>query len=163
MNYLKMKTPVGGLFIAAQEGKIRAILFDKQWPAFVRKHGSIEPGNDSVLRRAENQLAEYFAGKRTTFDLPLAIEGTPFQRAVWTALAKIPFGKVVSYQDQADRVKRPKAVRAVGAANGKNLFCIVLPCHRVIGSSGSLTGYAGGLEAKEFLLKLEGSPHLKAR
>jgi methylated-DNA-[protein]-cysteine S-methyltransferase len=108
-----------------------------------------------VLKAAERQLGEYFAGNRNTFDLPLAAVGTPFQRRVWDALRKIPYGETISYGELARRVGQPTAARAVGLANGKNPISIVVPCHRVIGSSGKLIGYGGGLGRKQTLLALE--------
>jgi methylated-DNA-[protein]-cysteine S-methyltransferase len=112
---------------------------------------------------ARHQLDAYFAGERTTFDLPLQMEGTEFQREVWTALLDIGYGQTESYGELAQRIGRPDAVRAVGLANGRNPISIVVPCHRVIGASGSLTGYGGGLERKRFLLELEaGVPSLLA-
>jgi methylated-DNA-[protein]-cysteine S-methyltransferase len=114
--------------------------------------------NDSspILEAAATQLTEYFAGNRTSFDLPLAPEGTEFQRRVWSELRTIPFGETVSYLDIARSLGDTNAIRAVGAANGKNPIAIVVPCHRVIGSDGKLTGYAGGLWRKEWLLRYEG-------
>lgn len=109
----------------------------------------------AILDRAERELAAYFTGTLRRFTIPLAPEGTPFQRAVWAALATIPFGETRSYSDVARAVGRPRAVRAVGAANGRNPLALVLPCHRVIGVSGALTGYAGGLDRKEWLLAHE--------
>jgi methylated-DNA-[protein]-cysteine S-methyltransferase len=109
-----------------------------------------------VLLQLRTELDEYFAGTRKSFSVKLAPEGTAFQRAAWTALTKIPFGQTRSYGEQAASIGNPKAVRAIGAANGKNPIAIVVPCHRVIGANGTLTGYAGGLDKKEFLLKLEG-------
>jgi methylated-DNA-[protein]-cysteine S-methyltransferase len=109
-----------------------------------------------VLLQLRTELDEYFAGTRKSFNVKLAPEGTEFQRAAWTALTKIPFGQTRSYGEQAASIGNPKAVRAIGAANGKNPIAIVVPCHRVIGANGTLTGYAGGLDKKEFLLKLEG-------
>ena len=109
-----------------------------------------------IFLQLRQQLSEYFAGSRRTFDIALAPEGTDFQRAVWDALTKVPFGQTRTYGQQAEMIGNPKAVRAVGAANGRNPIGIVIPCHRVIGSSGKLTGYAGGLDKKEYLLKLEG-------
>ena len=106
----------------------------------------------------KTQLDEYFAGDRQEFDLPLAPAGTPFQRQVWEALASIPYGEVTSYAALADRLGRPGSARAVGAANGANPLAIVVPCHRVVGADGTLTGYAGGLDAKRTLLTLEASP-----
>jgi methylated-DNA-[protein]-cysteine S-methyltransferase len=108
-----------------------------------------------VLEEACCQLDDYFAGRRTSFDLPLDLQGTPFQQDAWRALAEIPFGETRTYAQQAGRLGRPSASRAVGAANGRNPLSIVLPCHRVVGSDGSLTGFAGGLETKRWLLEHE--------
>lgn len=117
---------------------------------------ALEGGDaDELLDRAIEEVDEYFAGKRTDFSIPLAAEGTPFQREVWSALRAIPFGETRSYSDVARAIGKPRAVRAVGAANGKNPLGIVVPCHRVIGADGSLTGYAGGMDRKRFLLALE--------
>ena len=109
-----------------------------------------------VLTQTRRELDEYFDGKRRTFSMPLAPTGTDFQKQAWIALTKIPFGEKRTYGQQAATIGRPKAVRAIGAANGKNPIGIIVPCHRVIGANGALTGYAGGLHNKEFLLKLEG-------
>jgi methylated-DNA-[protein]-cysteine S-methyltransferase len=109
-----------------------------------------------MLDAARTQLDEYFAGARLEFDLPLDAQGTPFQRRVWTALAEIPFGQTISYAELARRVGDVKAVRAVGAANGRNPIPIIVPCHRVIGANGSLVGFGGGLERKQWLLEHEG-------
>ncbi len=114
-------------------------------------------GDDPALDALESQLTEYFAGERQDFDLPLSPVGTPFQIEVWTQLARIPFGVTISYAELASRVGNPKASRAVGAANGKNPLSIVVPCHRVIGADGSLTGFGGGIEAKRTLLLHEGA------
>lgn len=111
---------------------------------------------NSILLGAERQLGEYFSGTRTVFNLPLEPRGTDFQKQVWQQLLKIPYGQHISYGEQARRLGRPKASRAVGAANGKNPIGIIIPCHRVIGASGSLTGFAGGIEMKRQLLALEG-------
>jgi methylated-DNA-[protein]-cysteine S-methyltransferase len=110
-----------------------------------------------MLRRTEQQLNEYFEGRRTTFDLALDLVGTPFQKSVWSALLRIPFGETRTYGEIAAQLGNPKAVRAVGAANGRNPLSIITPCHRVIGAHGELTGFAGGLGAKEYLLRLERS------
>lgn len=112
-------------------------------------------GDARILDRAAAQLREYFAGERTRFDLPLELAGTEFQRLAWTALAEIPYATTRSYAEQARRIGRPTAIRAVGAANGRNPLPIVLPCHRLVGSDGSLTGFGGGLWRKRFLLELE--------
>lgn len=141
-------TPVGTIRITADETAIVGLT----WTT-----GS-EGGDDSpLLRAAEAQLREYFSGRRKEFDLPLELAGTPFQRKVWRALQEIPFGKTWSYRQLAERVGSPRAVRAVGSANGKNPVSILVPCHRVIRHSGELGGYAGGLGAKRLLLDLEGA------
>ncbi|ODS05323.1 methylated-DNA--[protein]-cysteine S-methyltransferase [Vibrio scophthalmi] len=111
--------------------------------------------SDALLLTAKTQLEEYFLGIRNQFDLPLAAVGTPFQMQIWQALTTIPFGETWSYQDLANAIGNPKAVRAVGLANGKNPISVIVPCHRVIGKNGKLTGYAGGVERKAALLKLE--------
>lgn len=144
-----MESPIGGLRIHASAGLITAIDFAATNP---RKHQA----NDLLLDRAEAQLIEYFKGDRTEFDLPLASEGSEFQKKVWAELQRIPYGETASYGDIARRLGyEPVISRAVGAANGANPIPIVVPCHRVIGSDGSLTGYAGGLERKKTLLDLE--------
>lgn len=149
-------SPVGPLFVAADDAGLRAIEFrDNRHP--VRRDCDWREGDNAVLREARRQLGEYFAGRRRHFDLPLSPQGTDFQRAVWSALATIPYGETISYAQLASRVRRPSATRAVGAANGRNPLPIVLPCHRVIGADGSLTGFGGGLPTKQFLLKLEGA------
>ncbi|MEM8660838.1 MAG: methylated-DNA--[protein]-cysteine S-methyltransferase [Pseudomonadota bacterium] len=145
-------TPIGKLRIVANGAGLKAIKFEDD-AARVTKS---DP-KDDVLAMAVQQLQEYFEGDRKTFDLPLAPEGTNFQLSVWRALQAIPWGTVCSYADIARVIKRPTAVRAVGAANGRNPLPIVVPCHRVIGSDGSLTGFAGGLDMKRQLLDLEGS------
>jgi methylated-DNA-[protein]-cysteine S-methyltransferase len=117
-----------------------------------------EAGQPGVMtERTKQQLADYFAGKRREFDLPLAFDGTDFQKLVWQQLLTIPYGRIISYQDLANEIGKPDAVRAVGAANGQNPISIIAPCHRVIGSDGHLTGYGGGLWRKEWLLKHEGA------
>jgi methylated-DNA-[protein]-cysteine S-methyltransferase len=111
--------------------------------------------DDEVLAETARQLGEYFAGERTTFDLPIGLDGTGFQRTVWAGLQEIPYGETISYGELAKRIGQPSASRAVGLANGRNPVSIVVPCHRVIGANGSLTGYGGGLPRKQFLLGLE--------
>ena len=123
-------------------------------------HARFEEGSSKVIERATRQLDEYFAGKRREFDVPLLFIGTEFQKAVWNELLKIPFGATVSYGALSERLGMPKAVRAVANANGANSLSIFAPCHRVIGSDRSLTGYGGGLPAKRFLLELESGPQL---
>lgn len=118
-------------------------------------NAEFKEGTSEVIEKAGKQLDEFFAGKRKEFDVPLLFVGTDFQKTVWNELLKIPFGKTISYGEMARRIGRPKAVRAVANANGANSMSIFAPCHRVIGSDHSLTGYGGGLEAKQILLKLE--------
>ena len=142
-------SPIGGLRLHASAGLVTAISFDAESPRSARTP-------HDVLDRAEQQLGEYFAGERTQFDLPLAHDGTEFQKKVWSELHRIPYGETASYGDIARRLGyEPGISRAVGAANGANPLPIVVPCHRVIGSDGSLTGYAGGIERKRTLLDLE--------
>jgi len=109
----------------------------------------------SILLRAEAELAEYFAAERTVFTLPLAAAGTPFQREVWSAIAAVPYGETTAYRELAERIGRPASIRAAGAATGRNPLSIIVPCHRVLGADGTLTGYAGGLDRKRALLALE--------
>lgn len=143
-----MDSPIGGLRLHAAAGLLTAIDFDAS-PRGARTA-------DPLLDDAERQLADYFAGRRTTFDLPLAHDGTEFQQKVWSELVRIPFGETASYGEIARRLGyEPVVSRAVGAANGANPLPIVVPCHRVVGSDGSLTGYAGGIARKRVLLDLE--------
>lgn len=155
----ELDTPVGKLRLIADETGLRDILFEherhpKKMPAHAVRLS--HPQQSTVIAATRSQLAEYFAGIRKTFDLPLRPIGTAFQQAVWDELRNIPFGITISYGELARRINNPAAVRAVGAANGRNPLPIVVPCHRVIGSNGSLTGFGGGLPIKEFLLTLEG-------
>jgi len=149
MNSTIIRSPVGNLKINAEDGHIVSIDF--------RAESGDDGNSQPVLIEAARQLSEYFAGHRKVFDLPLAPGGTAFQQSVWKALAAIPFGDLRSYRDIAEEIGKPNAVRAVGSANGRNPIPIVVPCHRVIGSDGSLTGFAGGLDMKRALLALEGS------
>ena len=148
-------SPVGTLTLVASSKGLAAILWPNDNPRRVRLAPLVEDARHSVLRETERQLGAYFAGQRTTFAVPLDFHGTPFQQSVWQALLTIPFGETRSYADIARQIGKPLAVRAVGAANGRNPISIIAPCHRVIGSNGKLTGFAGGLEAKQLLLGLE--------
>ena len=151
----RIDSPVGPLMLAADETGLRHIEFrDNRHPA---NRADWHGGDSEILQASEAQLAEYFAGTRTSFDLPLAPQGTAFQLQVWHELARIPFGATISYAQLAQRIGKPEAVRAVGAANGRNPLPIVLPCHRVIGADGALVGFGGGLPTKQFLLRLEGA------
>jgi methylated-DNA-[protein]-cysteine S-methyltransferase len=154
--FKKMKTPIGILTLIADEENLICVLFPGGSLSKASLLGSAEPGENGVLQSAEKQLNEYFAGKRKAFHLPLSAKGTEFQKLVWQALSEIPFGVTKSYGDIAGRIGSPKASRAVGAANGKNPIPIIVPCHRVIGRNGTLTGFGGGLDTKKFLLELEG-------
>ncbi len=150
-------SPVGKLKLVASDQGLAAILWENDDPRRVRRNIAGEDKTHPVLVETERQLREYFAGKRRTFSVPLDFTGTEFQTRVWKALLDIPFGETRSYGDIARQLGRPTASRAVGAANGKNPISIIAPCHRVIGSTGKLTGFAGGLQAKARLLALEGA------
>lgn len=154
-------SPLGDLELVASRDGLRAIL----WPADAERDrarvdlGARSTGASAILDAVVEQLDEYFAGERTTFDLPLDPVGTEFQRTVWQSLTDIPYGETTSYGKQAAAIGRPSSVRAVAAANGKNPISIVVPCHRVVGADGSLTGFAGGLESKAWLLEHEANVH----
>jgi methylated-DNA-[protein]-cysteine S-methyltransferase len=155
--YKTVKSPVGELKLVASNDGLGAILWENEDPRRFWLNIVAEDKNHPVLRETERQLKEYFAGRRKVFDLKLDFAGTTFQKKVWQALLTIPFGETRTYGQIAKQIGKPKAVRAVGAANGRNPISIVAPCHRVIGSTGDLTGFAGGLEAKAHLLGLEGA------
>jgi len=152
VNRRVVETPVGPLTLVASGRGLREVLWAAQGEP---SHDSDELGAAAILDAAATQLEEYFAGRRRAFDVPLDLLGTEFQVEAWLALAEIPYGGTVSYGEQARRLGRPHAARAVGAANGRNPLSIVLPCHRVVGSDGSLTGYGGGLDVKLWLLEHE--------
>ncbi len=154
--YKMMNSPVGTLTLVAKASKLAAILWEDDQPTRVRLGSMSADEDNAALLETERQLKEYFAGTRTHFDISLDFTGTDFQKQVWEALLTIPFGETRSYRDIAEQIGNVKAVRAVGAANGRNPISIIAPCHRVIGASGDLTGFAGGLKAKEMLLLLEG-------
>jgi methylated-DNA-[protein]-cysteine S-methyltransferase len=155
LAYKTMESPIGKLKLIASEKGLVAILWENDDPRRVRLSELVADDAHPVLAEAERQLSEYFAGKRKTFSVALDMRGTSFQKDVWEALLAIPFGETRSYGQLAKALGNPRASRAVGAANGKNPLSIVVPCHRVIGASGKLTGFAGGLEAKAHLLRLE--------
>jgi methylated-DNA-[protein]-cysteine S-methyltransferase len=158
-----MKSPVGELKLVASDKGLAAILWEHDNLRRVRLAPLSEDKNHPVLLEAERQLKDYFSGKRKSFSVKLDFKGTEFQKKVWAALLTIPFGETRSYGQIAKQIQNPKAVRAVGAANGKNPISIIAPCHRVIGSTGKLTGFAGGLEAKASLLALEGKKEIRTR
>lgn len=141
------ETPLGAIWIVESGGEITNISY--------KKPCEFKEEETTLTREAARQLTEYFAGKRKEFELPLNPEGTDFQKKAWDALLKIPYGKTRSYKQQAESVGNPKASRAVGMSNNRNPIMIVIPCHRVVGTNGSLVGYAGGLDVKRFLLDLE--------
>ena len=153
LSYTEIESPIGPLGLVGNEDGLHEL-----W--FVEGRRPKQPNpewkkNAKPFAAATQQLREYFAGKREDFDLPLVLQGTPFQLSVWRNLQKIPYGKTLSYLELARKIGNPKAVRAVGLANGSNPIPIIVPCHRVIGSDGSLTGFGGGLPTKQKLLALE--------
>lgn len=153
MTYALVDSPVGPLTLVEVGGALGGL--------YLRDHRHqptiAGPRDDAALPAVRDQLSAYFAGTLREFDVPIAVTGTPFQQQVWKALATIPYGERWSYRELAEAIGNPQAVRAVGLANGKNPVSIVVPCHRVVGADGSLTGYGGGLPAKQFLLDLERS------
>ncbi len=153
----RVSSPVGTLTLVATDDGLAAVLWENDPPGRVRLDIEREDPGHPVLREAGRQLGEYFDGRRKAFALTLDPSGTAFQRKVWDALLTIPFGETRSYGQIARQIGNPAAVRAVGAANGRNPLSIVAPCHRVIGSTGKLTGFAGGLEVKAHLLAMEAS------
>jgi len=155
LAYKFAKTPVGQLKLVASGAGLVAILWENDDPRRVRLDDAIEDLNHPVLTRAQRELEEYFSGQRSTFSTRLDLRGTAFQKQVWDALLTIPFGETRTYGQIANQIGNPTSTRAVGAANGRNPVSIIVPCHRVIGASGKLTGFAGGLEAKARLLALE--------
>ena len=150
-----IETPIGALTIVASDDGLRAILWPDDDPRRVRRDGSVEDAKPSRDLGDGRPAAEYFDGERTEFDVPLDPVGTEFQRAAWDALRTIPYGTTVSYGEQAERMGDRRKARAVGAANGRNPISIVVPCHRVVGANGSLTGFAGGVDTKAWLLAHE--------
>jgi len=160
-RYTVLPSPIGPLLLAGTDERLACI-------GFPAGKGAVTPKpdwhrDDAAYPEARAQLGAYFAGRLTRFDLALDPRGTPFQSAVWAELTRIPPGRTISYGELARRIGRPGASRAVGAANGANPLPIVVPCHRVIGTSGALTGFAGGLDTKRFLLALEGCPSVMAQ
>ncbi|MDV2470513.1 methylated-DNA--[protein]-cysteine S-methyltransferase [Acinetobacter chinensis] len=155
LSFMEMASSVGQLKLVATETALVAVLWENENPNRVRLAELIENKQHPILLETQKQLNEYFAGQRQVFDLPLDFEGTEFQQKVWQALLTIPFGETRSYKQIAEQIGNIKAVRAVGAANGKNPISIIAPCHRVVGANGKLVGFAGGLENKGILLKIE--------
>jgi methylated-DNA-[protein]-cysteine S-methyltransferase len=152
--YTTVASPVGELLLTAAEGRLTGLYM----PVEVHGPPAGMARDDGAFSAVRRQLDEYFARERRAFDLPVAPCGTPFQQRVWAELQRIGYGETISYAELAARIGRPTAIRAAGAANGANPVSIIIPCHRVIGSDGSLTGYGGGLEAKRLLIELESPP-----
>lgn len=146
LYYDTMSTPIGLLTIEADNDCVLKVLFD--WEG-------VETRPNAITDKCKLQLEEYFEGNRTDFDIPLRFQGTAFQEQVWNALLPVPFGATATYGEQARNMNKPKAVRAVGSANGRNKLAIIVPCHRIIGADGSLTGYGGGMHRKKWLLEHE--------
>lgn len=155
LSYKFADSPVGRLKLVASDRALIAVLWENDRPRRVPLDDLIEDRYHPILVRTEAELREYFAGKRSDFSIPLDLRGTFFQKQVWEALLGIPFGETRTYGQLAVQLGNPKATRAIGAANGRNPISIIVPCHRVIGASGKLTGFAGGLDAKAHLLCLE--------
>ena len=153
LTYDVIQSPIGRLILASDGVALVGVWMANASPTDAT--WSRHKGDDDILAQTREELDEYFDGRRRTFDVPLAPNGTDFQRSVWTALTKIPFGTTVSYGDLARQLGKEAAVRAVGAANGRNPIPVIVPCHRVIGSDGSLTGFGGGLPRKKWLLQHE--------
>ena len=149
-----MRIPIGEIYLVADARGLKGASWHEQRIELVKKLNSKQAADKFILK-AVKQLEEYFAGQRKEFDIELTFSGTVFQHRVWKALSQIPFGKTVAYKDIAKKIKNPKAVRAVGTANGKNPFCIIVPCHRVIAADGSIGGYGGGIPIKRQLLAIE--------
>jgi methylated-DNA-[protein]-cysteine S-methyltransferase len=155
IHYCYMESPIGRLTLRGKEGVLEELHFPKS-----TKLTPVEPDHiydENIFREVIRQLDEYFKGGRQHFELDLSTSGTPFQRQVWQELQNIPYGQAVSYSYIAEKIDNPKGCRAVGMANRKNPIPIIIPCHRVIGKDGTLTGFGGGLETKKFLLELEGA------
>jgi methylated-DNA-[protein]-cysteine S-methyltransferase len=157
----RIDSPVGRITLVATSKGIAAVLWQGDRPHRVPVTLDVEDDGNPLLLETERQLGEYFAGHRRQFSVPLDVVGTAFQRRVWEALRTIPFGETRSYGQIAAQIGHPEAVRAVGAANGRNPVSIITPCHRVIGATGKLTGFAGGLDVKARLLELEGATTLR--
>lgn len=156
--YQKWTSPLTDLHLYADDDHLLAVAYTENQRAIVRRLGitttSAQPS--PIIKQAINQLSEYFAGQRQEFRLPLKLQGTEFQQRAWSELTRIPFGKTISYSEQARKIKKASAVRAIGSANGRNPLSIIVPCHRVIAQNKSISGYAGGAKLKQKLLALEG-------
>jgi methylated-DNA-[protein]-cysteine S-methyltransferase len=161
--FQRLSSPLGTLVAVVNDQQILSLIFEEQWQQEQKKFPGCLSKKTELHQKLKMQLKEYFQGSRWEFDLPFQLHGTDFQKKVWKSLEKIPYGSVITYSQQAEQLKNPKAVRASARANGANPVCILIPCHRVVGKNGSLTGYAGGLKRKEYLLNLEQENILKKR
>jgi methylated-DNA-[protein]-cysteine S-methyltransferase len=159
MNYYyqKLSTPLGTVHLLAHDEALVVLAFNQNWDRVRKKFGAYAEKETPLLRKLKKELKDFLSGKSKSFSTPVELTGTEFQKKVWKALLKIPRGKTLSYLEQATQLKMPTSVRAVARANALNPVCILYPCHRVISKSGKLSGYAGGLPAKELLLNLEGA------
>lgn len=156
----KMESPVGTLWLIASDAGLHGVLWDHDKLDYASIFGELKPSKSHpMIARAREHLFEYFGGRRRSFDVPLLIEGTPFEKQAWRQLEEIPYGETISYGEQARRLGDAKKARAVGLANSRNPISIIVPCHRVIGKGGALTGYGGGLDKKRLLLDLERKTH----
>ena len=153
--YQQFDSPVGNLSAAADDEKLRAVVYGHKIDGYNKVFPAAIDQENEIIATTKKQLGEYFNRRRESFALPLFFNGTPFQKAAWNALLQIPYGKVITYSEQAKIIHKAKAVRAVGSANRLNPISVIIPCHRVIRKSGQLAGYAGGLEIKKFLIDLE--------
>lgn len=155
MKYMTFPSPLGAIVVSTDYGSLTGVYFMGQKYFETIPKDWIEDDKNTLLESARTQINEYLEGKRQDFDLPLEVEGTPFQKKVWNEVAKIPYGTTVTYSKIAKNIGQPTAIRAVGTAIGRNPVCLIVPCHRVVGAQGALSGYAGGIERKEELLALE--------
>ncbi len=152
-----MTSPIGRLYIVANATHLLGLTMEVSWDREKRRFGSLLYRENVIISLTKKELREYFSKEREEFSIPLSFKGTSFQERAWRALLDIPYGKTISYEEQAKNIDNPKAIRAIGGANGANPIPIIIPCHRVIRKSGDLGGYASGLEIKKFLLNLENS------
>lgn len=155
--FKKIGSPIGVLYIVATSRHLVGLTPEIGWNRLKKRFNILIEQENDIINKTQYQLDEYFDGIRQKFDIPIFLDGTEFQKSAWNALLKIPYGKTISYQEQAKNTGSPRAIRAIGGANGANPISIVVPCHRVIGKSGKLTGYASGVDIKRFLLELESS------
>jgi methylated-DNA-[protein]-cysteine S-methyltransferase len=154
MNYQEFESSVGRLHVVATTDALKVVAYDSNWRG-IKKKIKVDAGPNRITKAVVKQITEYLSGRRTQFEIALAPEGTAFQKKVWNALEKIPFGETRTYTKLANKIGKPTAIRAVGRANGANPICILIPCHRVVGTEGHLTGYTAGIKVKENLLRLE--------